>query len=117
MKTVWKFTIDLKEGIDPVFSIPGGGTFLHLCDRQYDHDGLAVNPSRPLVDTWWAVETEAPEVQVQLYVRGTGQQVPPSVNYLGTSFHRPGIVLHIWEKDRVFEEMEIVDGKFVPKSQ
>lgn len=117
MRTVWKYTIDLKESVNPTFSIPGGGHFLSLCDRKFDNNGMAAHPDKPLVDTWWAVDTDAPEVEVQLYVRGTGLEVPPSVNYLGTIFPLPGIVMHIWQKDRVFTDMEIVDGVFVPKSQ
>lgn len=117
MRTVWKFTINLKESIDPVFSIPGGGHFLALTDRKFERYGLAVDPNTPLVDTWWALDDSDVPVEVQLHVRGTGLEVPPSVNYLGTIFPRPGVAMHVWQKDRPFEEMHIVDGKFVPKSQ
>ena len=113
MRKVWKYTIDLDEGIDPVFIIPGGGRFLSLRDREVN----PVHPSHFKIDTWWAVDDENVPTEVQLHIRGTGLEVPPSVNYLGTAFPAPDLVLHVWEKDRVFTDMHIVDGKFVSKSQ
>lgn len=117
-RTVWKYTFRLtSDGLDPVIEIPGGGHFLALRDRVFDETGMAIHPDVMEFDTWWAVNTENVPVEVQLHIRGTGDEVPPSVNYLGTIFPRPGMVMHIWEKDRIFEDMHIVDGKFIPRSQ
>ena len=113
-RTVYKYTLDLNLGnIDPVLTIPGGGHFLHLKEQTFDG-----KPSRlSRIDTWWAVETDNVPVEVQLHIRGTGDVVPPSVNYLGTAFLSFGLVLHVWQKDQVFQDMHIVDGKFVSRSQ
>jgi hypothetical protein len=117
-RTVFHKTVDLKEaGKDPVIEIPGGGHFLMLKDREYSAGGFLIDPNKPKFDTWWAVDTDNPVVEVQLHIRGTGEEVPPSVTYLGTIFPMPGLHLHVWQKDRLFEDMHIVDGKFVPKSQ
>lgn len=118
-RTVWKFTIDLKkDGIDPILEIPGGGHFLFVKDQVFDQYGLMNDPQREMkIDTWWAVDTDREKVPIQLYIRGTGQEIPPSTNYLGTVFPTPVLVLHIWNRDRVFDDMHIVDGKFVSKSQ
>lgn len=116
-RTVWKYTIDIEEGDKFTLEIPGGGTFLYLKSRTFDSNGFLSDPNLPKIDTWWAVDTDNVPVEVELFVTGTGHEVPPSVNYLGTAFPMPAIVLHVWQKDQVFQDMHIVDGKFVPKSQ
>lgn len=118
MRTVWKYKIDIKETLDPVLKIPGGGRFLFLKDKKFDDLGYAINPDDLIFETWWAVETDSEKIDVQLHIRGTGHEVPASVNYLGTIFpiYRPPLVLHVWQKDTTWEDMHIVDGKFVPKT-
>lgn len=118
MKTVWKYTIDLRETTDPILAIPRGAQFLHLKDQEYDRQGFQNDPYKVnLIDTWWGVNTDVELVPVQLHIRGTGEDVPSNVNYLGTFFPIPGIVMHLFQKDPEFQDLEIVDGKFVPKSQ
>lgn len=110
-RQVWKFPVRVDSGrdIDPVIEVPEGGRFLCLKLRAADSGQF-------IFDTWWAVETTNPATEVQLHIRGTGDEVPPSMNYLGTVFPGP-FVFHIWQKDTVFQDMHIVDGKFVPRSQ
>ena len=110
-KVVYKYPVRLTSGMDtdPVVEVPEGAHFLCLKERIVEGGNL-------IFDTWWAVETENPPVEIQLYVRGTGDLVPPSVTYLGTIFPGP-FVFHIFQKDLVFQDMHIVDGKFVPRSQ
>lgn len=116
-RVVYKYSIDLRQGVDPVLEIPGGGQFLTLKLREIDDPYGVGTPSRSnIVDTWWLVDPSSVPVEVQLHIRGTGDDVPPSVNYLDTMF-AGSFVFHIFQKDRVFEDMHIVDGVFVPKSQ
>lgn len=119
MRTVQKHSFDIKDGLDPVLQIPGGGHFLFLTMKKFDEIGNYVDPDRHLIDTWWAVETTNELVDVQLHIREDGAEVPPSCSYLGTVFPPivPPLTFHVWNLDRNFVDMEIVDGKFVPKSQ
>ena len=116
-RTVWNYRVDLSNGLDPVLEIPGGGHFLTLKDPVLeDYRNYRTGISEVSFDTWWAVDTDSVPVEVQLHIRETLDEVPPSTNYLGSLFPLPGTAIHVWQKDRVFQDMHIVDGKFVPKS-
>lgn len=117
MRVVRKYTFDCKSILDPEFEIPGGGQFLYARFQEFDRLGFRNDPTKVLyIDTWWAVETENDPVKVQLHARATGEEVPPSVTYRATVFPQPMLTLHIWQRDEAFVDMQIVDGKFVPKS-
>lgn len=116
-RKVWKFPVNVNEqGIDPVLHIPEGAQFLTLQFQQYDDEYMSNPPGSTIFDTWWSVDTINDPMDVQLHVRGTGDEIPPSVTYLGTIFPVP-FVFHVFQKDLVFTDMHIVDGKFVPRSQ
>ena len=116
-KSVWKFPVNLRDtGIDPVLQIPEGGQFLTLKFQEFDDSYMMNPPGSAVFDTWWGVETDNPPVDIQLHVRGTGDPIPPSVTYLGTIHPHP-YTFHVFQKDLVFQDMHIVDGKFVPRSQ
>lgn len=114
MRTVWKYSIEVEKDLDPIFQIPGGGHFLHLKERTIGNTGQVSRTS--IIDTWWAVDSDSPLVEVQLFTRGTGLAVPNNVDYLGSVHLGYGVVLHIWQENRRFEDMEIKDGRFVPKT-
>ncbi len=115
-RTVWKYSLNVSDGIDQILEIPGGGHFLTLRRQTHDDRGMERPPGVIIIDTWWAIDTDNDPKEVQLHIRGTGDEVPPSVTYLGSIFPGP-YVFHLWNRDRVFDDMHIVDGKFVPKSQ
>lgn len=45
---------------------------------------------------WALVEVDRPHVSCVIYVTGTGHDVPPSVEHLGT-FIEGGYVWHVWQ--------------------
>ena len=110
-RKVFKYPVRVESGTDinPIIEVPEGAHFLCLRERIVEGGNF-------IFDTWWAVETDNNPVDIQLYVRGTGDEVPPSVTYLGTIFPVP-FVFHVFQKDLVFTDMHIMDGKFVPRSQ
>lgn len=117
MRTVKRYTVDLKKGFDQTLEIPGGGHFLFLKAQEYDDQKYRRAPIDRVIDLWYAIDTDNVPVEVELHVRATDTEVPHSVTYLGSTSFAYDVFVHVWAKDRAFEEMHIVDGKFVPKSQ
>lgn len=117
-RIVQKITVALsvENGLDPIIQLPEGAHFLTLRGQDYDEQFQLNHPNAIIFDTWWGVETDNALVDTQLHVRRTDQEVPPSVTYLGSVFPM-WFEFHVWQKDLVFQDMHIVDGKFVPRSQ
>ena len=91
MRTIWKFTLELANGIEHTLEIPGGGRFLSARDREVGPLNL------PSLDTWWEVDDEKPKQAVRLQMVGTGNEVPENASYhLATFFPVEGYVLHLW---------------------
>jgi hypothetical protein len=113
-KTIKIFTIDIKKDKDPIFKMPGVGRFLSLHGR-FDSDYTTIM----VIDTFWLVDDELPETEVQIFCTGTNGPVPDNAEYLGTAVveKESQWEAHVFREDHRFEDVTIVDGRFVPKSQ
>lgn len=116
-REIQKFTIAVdKDGMDPIIQIPEGSHFLTLNYQEYNGVFMANHPDSVIFDMWWDLDVENANVDVQLYIRPTMGEVPVSSTYLGSFF--PHLrEFHVFQKDLIFQDMHIVDGKFVPRSQ
>jgi len=116
-REIQKFTIVVdKSGMDPVIKVTEGAQFLTLNHQAYNGLSMAESEWSAIFDSWWSLDPNTAETEVQLYIRVTLDRVPPSATYLG-SFFQSFKEFHVFQKDVVFEDLHIVDGKFVPRSQ
>lgn len=72
--TIWKFPLKLAER--QVVSMPVGATLLHL--------GFDGTPVRPVMCLWAAVDADAPKIDHEIILVGTGQPLPHVGTFLGT---------------------------------
>jgi hypothetical protein len=92
MKTVWKYTIDIKKtGDNPVsFGIPKVSSIVHV----------GVEPTTPLLNTvvclWAIVDDASPKQTRQFIVRGTGYPVPSNARVVGSVVIEP-FAWHVFE--------------------
>lgn len=89
MKTIWKFTLHIADGLQKV-QMPSQSIIVsvHMANEPKD------------VCFWAVVESINPPVTRSFYVMGTGHLLPTSaVSYIGTA-HDPehGAVWHILEQ-------------------
>ena len=89
MKTVWKFQMPLREGVERTFGIPGKLKPL-MVKEGTDGEGQA------LVNLWCEVDTDSEQHSRTFEIIGTGQEIPADSAYCGTAFFGP-IVFHIYE--------------------
>jgi hypothetical protein len=96
MKKIWKFTLDLANGVEHTLEIPRG-SFRYLKDQTYVMREDLEEGVMPKIDTWWEVDTSQPTVEIKLQLIGTGFDIPEGAYYLGTAFPMSGLVLHLYE--------------------
>jgi hypothetical protein len=97
MNTVWKYTLDLDEGLQHERSIPLGATFLNLRMVEIG-PGAAMHRILPKVELWFHLDkSQLQKVDRTFWFVGTGFEVLDHSVYLGTVFPLREVVLHLWE--------------------
>lgn len=95
MKTVWKFPLFTGEGPFGMYGereieAPFGTQFIYVA---HQHGQLCL---------WGVVEDQTALETVELYVSGTGTELPESgLDYIGSSWQDP-FVWHVWKKRKKF---------------
>lgn len=74
LNTIWKFPLRLAE--KQTVSMPADAVLLHL--------GFDGNVARPVMCMWAAVDADAPKVDVEIIIVGTGHPLPHVGTFLGT---------------------------------
>jgi hypothetical protein len=97
MITVWKYTLDLEEGLQHERSIPLGATFLNLRMVEIGPGG-SMHRVLPKVELWFHLDnSQLHKVDRTFAFVGTGFEVLDHSTYLGTVFPSRDVVLHVWE--------------------
>lgn len=97
MKTIWKYTLDLANGVEHSLDIPEGGSFLFLKDQPYVMQEDLDLGIMPKIDLWFAVDSSKQKETRTFQLVGTGNPVPGNGLYRGTCFPMRDLVLHVWE--------------------
>lgn len=82
MKTIWKFPLTIAER--QTINVPAMSAFLHM--------GLDGSDS---ICLWFLVDPKSTPYEVEIIVAGTGHDVPPVGNHLGT-VTLEGFVWHVF---------------------
>ena len=87
MRTVWKYALDWTPAPQPLM-IPYMSLVLL---------GPHIAVQNDVICLWAEVDTEREPQEYVFHVRGTGHEVPPDVDYLGSCLHRDGsLVWHVF---------------------
>ena len=84
-KTIYKYNLSVFADND--FDMPKGTTPLHV-DNQQDHLCL-----------WAEVDTDLPKQRRSFVIVGTGHEIPPDAQYVGTAQVDP-FVWHVFEVNK-----------------
>ena len=82
--TIWKYVIE-KIDDEVTFDMPGGAQVLHVGEQS------------GLLCLWALVDPNIPKVQHTFFIRGTGHQVSPILDHVGSAWLRP-FMWHVFRR-------------------